>query len=436
MLRAYTPLKLSNFGAQAFYRVSQPMSFLQHTGRATVYFDLGELEQNISRGAAQDFANIHWLHQRTDDAVQRAIERYMGRPSHWLPPAAPDAEPAWDAPPSIILDTDDDVFNAMPFHRSTFRYYGTRDIEGNPLEPGDAIIEKGEDEGKETVQFIWEDGKDGLDLQANINRLAQWRTNLAIAALVTVSTPEMERVVHREVPNANTFVLPNCINFDDYPELRPFEEDGKVRILWQGGSGHEECLRSVLPALKAIHDKYDHVEFLFWGGVPDDVLYAVDSDRWRALPWCSYFEYKLRLNSIGHDINICPLFEHPFNKARSAIKWYESSACSKPAATLAKNFAAFGDEIEDGVTGLLYNTPEEFEAQLERLINDAELRKSLGAAAKAWVKENRDPAKWAHKLADKLEELRSYKLTFAKPPIAAPEPAHDVSQKLTDVRDS
>lgn len=430
MLRVYTPFQLSRFSAQQFYRQSQPVSFLQQEGLAHCYFDLGELGHN-DREAAQDYASIHILHQNVSPEVQDAIERYMQRSAHWLP-AEPGQEPEWDCPPSIVLDTDDDVFNAMPFHKGTFRFWGTKDLDGRPLEPGEALAEKKDDD---SIEVLFEDGVDGFSIEANRRRIGQWRTNLAIAALVTVSTPQMERVVKREVPNANTFVLPNCINFDDYPQLLPFVDDGIVRVLWQGGSGHEECLREVLPALIEAHDKHENVEFLFWGGVPADIATALDSPRWKVLPWCSYFEYKLRLNSLGHDINICPLFEHSFNAARSAIKWYESSACSKPAATLAKNFAAFGDEIVDGENGMLYSTLDEFREKLDKLILDKSLRVRLAEAAKQWVRENRDPREWAKKYAAKLEELRAYKKALWKAPLA-PVESSDVPAEHTDVRGS
>ncbi len=45
--------------------------------------------------------------------------------------------------------------------------------------------------------------------------------------------------------------------------------------------------------------------------------------------------------------------------------------------------------MKDGETGLLYSNTDEFEAKLETLSNDAELRLRLGNAAKEWIWENR-----------------------------------------------
>jgi hypothetical protein len=119
--------------------------------------------------------------------------------------------------------------------------------------------------------------------------------------------------------------------------------------------------------------------------------------------WVDPQAYTLRLSTLNHDINLCPLRENPFNEAKSAIKWYESSAICKPAVTLAKAFGPFL-EIEDNVTGLLYKTPEEFETKLSGLIEDASLRQRLAFASSEWVHEHRDIRKTVLPLGQWIQE--------------------------------
>ncbi len=45
--------------------------------------------------------------------------------------------------------------------------------------------------------------------------------------------------------------------------------------------------------------------------------------------------------------------------------------------------------MADGTTGLLYRSPEEFEARLRLLLADTALRRRLAAAAYAWVGKSR-----------------------------------------------
>ena len=132
----------------------------------------------------------------------------------------------------------------------------------------------------------------------------------------------------------------------------------------------------------------------------------IPAHRLTFMDWCSYQEYKLRLCTIGHDIALAPLSDNIFNCCRSAIKWYEASVFKTPAATLAQNTGAYKAEIQDGKTGLLFNDPKEFEEKLCLLIEDAKLRKELGANAKQWISENRDAMKVVPQIVNFWETLR------------------------------
>jgi glycosyltransferase involved in cell wall biosynthesis len=54
-------------------------------------------------------------------------------------------------------------------------------------------------------------------------------------------------------------------------------------------------------------------------------------------------------------------------------------------AVLASNIEGNRSLIEDGVTGLLFDTPEEFTRKAERLIGNQELRRRLGEAGRAFI---------------------------------------------------
>jgi len=101
------------------------------------------------------------------------------------------------------------------------------------------------------------------------------------------------------------------------------------------------------------------------------------------------------------------LQDNVFNRCRTAIKWYEASVLKQPSATLAQETGPYQDEIQDGKTGLLFKTPEEFEHKLSMLIEDAGLRHTLAAGAKDWVSENRDAMKHVPAYIAYLQELRA-----------------------------
>ncbi|WP_336043478.1 glycosyltransferase, partial [Pseudooceanicola nanhaiensis] len=83
------------------------------------------------------------------------------------------------------------------------------------------------------------------------------------------------------------------------------------------------------------------------------------------------------------DINLSVLARTEVTDAKSEIKWMEAAMFGIPSVVSATR--THRETIEDGVTGMLCETPEEFEAALIRLIEDADLRRSIGRAARERV---------------------------------------------------
>jgi glycosyltransferase involved in cell wall biosynthesis len=94
---------------------------------------------------------------------------------------------------------------------------------------------------------------------------------------------------------------------------------------------------------------------------------------WRANVWDYY-------QAIDFDIGVIPLSDHAFNESKSHIKALEYSALGIP--VVASDSAPYRDFVVDGVTGYLCRTPDEWRARLRELVNDADARAELGAAAK------------------------------------------------------
>lgn len=410
MLRIYAPVP-TNYNAQKFYRVLQPLSAMAEIDRANSFIDNMTHELDQMRGAASTLASVHLLHLWHSKSFQDVTEQLAMQNSHWLP-TEPDAPREWDTAATPVIDTDDDLFNSMPVH-GTFRWAGTKNAEGGFLQPGDSIGWEEEATGEKTI--LWEDGKDGFDIARNLATISQWRTNLRLSAVVTCSTNRLARALELEVPGIRTLVVPNCIDFRHYPKL-DLSTETPVRILWQGGDGHQLCLKSVSGAIGRLAAKYPDVEWVFFGAEPPvEVVKAVDNYTY--IGWVPYQEYKLRLNCIGHDIAIAPLYDCAFNDSRSAIKAYEAAACWKPAATVAKNMAQFADDIIEGETGLLYDTEEEFETKLESLIVDKKLRTGIASNMKDWIGAHRNPLAWASVMADEFDNIRNLRKSLRKPPI-------------------
>jgi glycosyltransferase involved in cell wall biosynthesis len=328
--------------------------------------------------------------------------------------AGKDVDGTWKWPPSVVVDTDDNLFEITPFNRA-YKDFGTR-ANGITLEPG-AEVGCQNAEGEKVV--LWRDGERGFDVARNLERMETYRALITGADAVTCTTARVAEYVTRESGQKNTYVFPNCVRLNDYPTLGSVEvrkkDPKEIRIMWQGGPSHYDDLEPLRAAFAYITRRYPHVKWVFWGFLFPWVYSAIPNDRFEFIPWLTHAAYRQRLFHIGHDIALAPLVNNAFNTCRSAIKFYENSIVPNPPAMLAQRTGPYLDEIKDGETGILFNDSKDFIDKISLLIENEELRRTLGANAKDWVIENRDAHRHTPKLYEFYASLREEKKRLNPP---------------------
>jgi len=385
----------SNWNASFYYRLFVPYHTARDLGLPIrVHVDTDGSVDPQQRMTAFCEADIIQLYQAVSDATLqnlRTAKRFL--------PSKRDG--GWKYPPSVVIDTDDNLFNVNPYNVA-YRGLGIRDHEGVDIPPGHMIgvMQNGE------KKVLWQDGKDGFDITRNRQTIETYRQIVDMADAVTCSTPHVAACVKADAKPRRVQVFPNLVRFDHYEQVALAQDPARLNILWQGGASHYEDWYPLREALGEITRKYPHVHWTIWGQMYNWVTELIPPDRYTFKNWCPYPEYKLRLAMMNHDINLAPLNNNRFNRCRSAIKFYEGSVLKKPAATLAQATGPYKDEILPGETGLLFETPAEFVAQLSLLIEDATLRKTLASNAKDWVSDNRDAFKQVPKQFAYFEQLR------------------------------
>lgn len=419
------------FNASWFYRVTEPLNKMAELKLLEPMFDHGTMDiTNDERIAMMQTADILMHHNSRARGIAEYARAFKKYPWYqW------DGE--WKTRPNVVMDIDDDIWRVSPFN-DAYRYLGIcMEDEGSVrwLQPGDKISQR--QENGDIIEQ-WADGKDGFNITENIVRLRGMTINLEASDLIVVSTPRLKEAILREIPHAkNIYISPNCPDIRHFPQdLELGEHPNEVRIMWQGSPTHLECWEPLIPKLAALAKKYPQTTWWFWGGVWEwdawkRIVEQLPAERVKLMPWTPYEEFKIRMSVANHDIALAPLYPSVFNDSRSAIKWYESSIVQKPAITVAQKHGAYRDEMEDGVTGLLFETPDEFEAKLSEAIEDAALRKRVAQNAKDWVLTNRDPFKHAEALFGQFTALREERALAPRPePVNEPVPANNA-----DLRD-
>jgi len=138
-------------------------------------------------------------------------------------------------------------------------------------------------------------------------------------------------------------------------------------IGWTGGPKNLVFLETVLPALRAVAQKYQCPIHIHCGKDPE----------FPELPYTyiPYVEGKESDAVRQFDIGLCPLPDDPFACGKSPVKSLQYLASG--AAIIASPYGAIQDILMNGETGLWAEGLTEWESQLERLVSDTCLRHSL-----------------------------------------------------------
>ena len=150
-----------------------------------------------------------------------------------------------------------------------------------------------------------------------------------------------------------------------------------VKIGYFSGSiSHNENFELIKPAIKQLLTKYSNVQLHIVGilDIPKDMkpfenqIVTHDYVDWDKLP--------ALISEV--DINLAPLVDSIFNRAKSEIKWIEAALVKVP--TVASKIGAFSDVVIDGETGLLATDDQWFD-KLEALVLSPDLRQKLAESA-------------------------------------------------------
>lgn len=384
------------------------------------YFDVKVPHEAERRMQAALYSDIIQHYQNYAPHLAAAVKQSGELGAYW------ETKEKWNFGPNFVMDTDDDLFNVEPLN-PVFKTMGTR-VDGKIVPKGHELNIDIPGDG---LQLLYKDGEDGFSVEENLKKMIQYRINLKAVDLITCSTQGAADYVMRET-GRHAHIFPNCIDFDDWHKVDMVQDD-KIRILWQSSCTHFGDIWPLAAALGRVHKKHPNTEVIIFGAPYKWLTDLLDPDRLQVIGWTSYEVYMHRLSMLNTDISLAPLTPSTFNDVRSAIRFYETAATWKPAATLAQNTSAYKVEIQDGVTGMLFNTVEEFEQKLEGMILDRTLCRTMASNAKDWVRTNRDPRVHVPALLNAYQELRDARRACMIPPAPLQPEKTDVSEEHPDV---
>ena len=228
--------------------------------------------------------------------------------------------------------------------------------------------------------LLWEPGSSN-ERGEEEERLQGYRESDHVALrgvhAIQASTPALAEAIRRFNPTVRVF--PPTISEIPAFQAKP---DRPPRILFAALNRTADWQPILGPLNHVLRQRPD----VFVATLHDEAFHAaLATDNKRHLPFQPYPRYLDALDQS--DIALLPLAETRFNRCKSDLKFVE---CAARGTAVLASAVSYGDSIKDGVTGLLYRTPEEFGSKLKRLLKEPGLGHALARAAYDWVIRHRD----------------------------------------------
>lgn len=214
------------------------------------------------------------------------------------------------------------------------------------------------------------------------NRLATVSGLLGNVDLVYCSTEPLRQRMAQYIGGQALAGKVYCTTDALEPPPKPRTE---VRVGYMGFD-HAHDFEIVVPALVQLLKNYPHVRFELFGSIPKPAV--LDQFGNRAIthaPVPGYQKFMAKFASLGWNIGICPLADTPFNAVKANTKWVEYTSVG--AAVVATGGTIYDGCAADGC-GVLVQRPEDWYAVLAELVESAEKRNALVAAAQARARQD------------------------------------------------
>ncbi|MBL7952474.1 MAG: glycosyltransferase family 4 protein [Flavobacteriales bacterium] len=185
--------------------------------------------------------------------------------------------------------------------------------------------------------------------------------------------------------NARVEVVPTTIDTEEYRPV-PVERDAAVRIGWSGSITTIQHFQYAIPSLRILKEKYgDRIAIHVIG----DGSYEEPSIGVKGQPWRKRTEIE---DLCAFDIGIMPLPDDEWARGKCGLKGLQYMGLGIPA--IMSPVGVNSTIINDGENGFLATDTAEWVEKVSRLVEDPELRRRIGAAARRTVEDHYSVNAW------------------------------------------
>lgn len=187
-----------------------------------------------------------------------------------------------------------------------------------------------------------------------------------------------------ETKGKRVFIVPNKLSVQDIEWAKQAVEQkeknkSEIRVGYLSGTpSHNKDFATITEALLELFARFPNMRLVLTGPLDTEHVLNQYADRIEKLPFVPREELFSNIASL--DINLAPLeIGNPFCESKSELKFFEAGIVKVP--TVAAATGTFRKAITDGIDGYVATTPAEWTEKIGNLINDRELRESMGEKA-------------------------------------------------------
>lgn len=231
-----------------------------------------------------------------------------------------------------------------------------------------------------------------------IRALKFWATVYAADAVLVGNGFLRDRVA-RYIGSQRVYRIPTCVDTRRYPMAEHGRTGPDAKLVWIGQPSN-------LPSLVCIQ------EHLAWAAqqIPGLCLRII-CNAFPPLEGIQVLPYRWSAEAEVHglaeaDIGISWLPDDTWSLGKCGLKVLQYMAAGLP--VVANPVGIHREMICPGKTGFLAETPAEWASALERLASSPPLRRRMGRAAREWVEQHYDVARWAPRWAEIVARVCSW----------------------------
>lgn len=217
---------------------------------------------------------------------------------------------------------------------------------------------------------------------------------MKLADVVTTSTNNLQNIIRSATEGVEATIIPNAIHPDEGWIDTPLtgSMDGYKRMFWQGSETHGDDWLECVDAVDAVLSERVDVRLVILGFLPPVLYRYIERPAWKGkvefLEFRDPETYFQIMKFIRAEVGLAPLRDSLFNRSKSALKFLEYSVAGIP--TVASDVEPYSGVIENGETGFLVKTSEDWFNAIINCLDDKKRRYPMIAKARREVREQYD----------------------------------------------